>query len=503
MRPTKRFLILAAALSFSAQLAHAADLRIGLQEDPDALDPDQARTFVGRIVFASLCDKLVDISPDLKIVPMLATGWAWSDDGKALTMTLRKGVTFQDGTPFDAEAVKYNITRSQTFDLSRRKAEVKSIASVDVVDPYTVKFNLSTPDATLLSQLADRAGMMISPTAAQREGADFALNPVCSGPFKFVQRVQQDKIVLEKYAGYYDADKIHFDRVIFRPIPDTTVRLANLRAGDLDLIERMAPTDLASAKADPKLQTASAVSIGYQGITVNIANTDQAKNPLGQNKLVRQALSLAIDRDALNQVVFNGAFAPGNQPFPPTSPWYDKDLPIQPRDVAKAKALLKQAGLDKVSFELQTANSPDAQQVAQVIQSMAAEAGMDIKIVTKEFATMLKDQTAGAYQATQVGWSGRVDPDGNLYGFVVTGAGLNDGHYSNPEVDKLMNEARLSTDEAKRKTAYDAAQKILLDELPIIYLYHPVWLWASTAKLQGFVPYADGMIRLQNVSLKN
>lgn len=503
MRRTRRLLGLTAALALAAQLAHATDLRIGLQEDPDALDPDQARTFVGRIVFASLCDKLVDISPDLKIIPMLATGWTWSDDGKALTMTLREDVTFHDGTPFDAEAVKYNILRSKDFELSRRKAEVKSIDTVDVIDPHTVRFNLAEPDATLLAQLADRAGMMVSPAAAEKEGADFALNPVCSGPFKFVQRVQQDKIELEKYAGYYDAAKIHFDRVIFRPIPDTTVRLANLRSGDLDLIERMAATDFASAKADTALETASAVSIGYQGITFNIANTDAAKNPLGESKLVRQALSLAIDRDALNQVVFNGAFAPGNQPFPPTSPWYDTEFPVPARDVDKAKALLKEAGFDKVSVEMQTSNSPEAQQVAQVIQSMAAEAGIDIKIVTKEFATMLKDQTAGAYQATQVGWSGRVDPDGNLYGFVVTGAGLNDGHYSNPEVDKLLNEARLSTDDAVRKQSYQAAQKILLDDLPILYLYHPVWIWASSAKLEGFTPYADGMIRLQNVSLAN
>ncbi len=440
-RPTKT-LALATALMLTSHLAHAADLRIGLQEDPDVLDPDQSRTFVGRIVYASLCDKLVDITPELKIIPMLATKWDWSDGGKTLTLSLRKGVTFQDGTPFDAEAVKYNIERSKTFELSKRKSEVKSIETVEVVDPLTVKFHLAAPDATLMAQLSDRAGMMISPTAAKKEGADFGLNPVCSGPFKFVSRVQQDKIVLEKYAGYYDADKIHFDKVTFLPIPDTTVRLANLRAGDLDMIERLAPTDLASAKADAKLSVAAATSIGYQGITVNIANTAAADNPMGKSALVRQALSLSLDRDAINQVVFNGAFAPGNQPFPPTSPWYDKDFPIQKRDVAKAKALLKQAGYDKVDVSIQAANSPDATQVMQVIQSMAAEAGINVKIVTKEFATMLKDQTAGDFQATQVGWSGRVDPDGNLYGFVVTGA--------RPERRALLQPRGRQADERRR-----------------------------------------------------
>lgn len=499
MKQPGRKLTLAALFALGASASFAADLRIGLQEDPDVLDPDQSRTFVGRIVYASLCDKLVDITPELKIIPMLATDWSWSADGLALTMHLRQGVTFHDGEAFDAEAVKYNIERSQTLPESRRKAEVKSIDSVEVVDPYTVTFHLKAADATLLAQLADRAGMMVAPEAAKKAGADFGLNPVCSGPFKFVERVQQDKIVLEKFAGYYNADHYHFDKVIFLPIPDTTVRLANLRAGDLDMIERMSATDVAAAKADPKLTVEQATSIGYQGITVNIANTDAAKNPLGQSALVRQALSLAIDRDALNQVVFNGAFAPGNQPFPPTSSWYDKDFPIEARDVEKAKALLKEAGFDKVSVELQTSNSPEPQQVAQVIQAMAAEAGIDIKIVTKEFATMLKDQTAGAFQSTQVGWSGRVDPDGNLYGFVVTGAGLNDGHYSNAEVDAALNKARTSTDDAVRKASYDAAQAILLKDLPIIYLYHPVWFWALGKKVEGFVPYPDGMIRLQDV----
>ncbi len=500
--PTKS-IALAALFSLASGLAHAADLRIGLAEDPDVLDPDQSRTFVGRIVYASLCDKLVDITPELKIVPMLATSWEWSADGLTLTMKLRDGVTFHDGTPFDAEAVKYNIERSKTLDESRRKAEVKSIDSVEVTGPMSVALHLAAPDATLLAQLADRAGMMVSPTAAKAEGADFGLNPVCSGPFKFVSRVQQDKIVLEKFPAYYDADRRSISTM--SPScrsPTRTVRLANLRSGDLDMLERLAATDLDSAKADANLTVAQATSLGYQGITINTGNTDAAKNPLGESALVRQALSLAIDRDAVNQVVFNGAFAVGNQPFPPTSPWYDKDFPVEKRDVEKAKALLKQAGYDKVDVEMSISNSPVTQQLAQVIQAMAAEAGINIKIVAKEFATMLSDDTAGAFTATQVGWSGRVDPDGNIYSFVVTGAGLNDGHYSNPDVDAALNKARLSTDETVRKQSYDAAQAILMKDLPIIYLYHQVWFWALSNKVEGFVPYPDGMIRLQDVSLK-
>ncbi|MCL5778397.1 ABC transporter substrate-binding protein [Limibaculum sp. FT325] len=493
---------LALALAASASFAHAADLRIGLQEDPDVLDPDQSRTFVGRIVYESLCDKLVDITPDLEIIPQLATGWSWSDDGKTLTMQLREGVTFHDGTPFDAEAVKANIARSQTMDESRRKSEVKSITGVEVTGPHEVKISLANPDATLLAQFSDRAGMMVSPTAAAAAGADFGLNPVCSGPYKFVERVQQDRIVLEKFAGHWNAGEYAFDRVIFLPIPDTTVRLANLRAGDLDMLERLAATDLASAKADASLKVEQIVGLGYQGITINVANGDRSKNPLGQDARIRQALSLSIDRAALNQVVFEGAFAPGNQPFPPSSPWYDTRFPVPDRDVAKAKALLAEAGHDRLAIEVQVANNPVQMQVMQVIQSMAAEAGFDITLAAKEFATLLNEQTAGNYQASQIGWSGRTDPDGNIHQFQTCQGGINDSKYCNPEVDRLLNEARTSNDPAVRKESYDGARAILANDMPIIYLYHQSWIWALSNKIDGFVPYPDGMIRLAGVSMK-
>ena len=263
---------LLSATALTASPLMAKDLRIALQSDADVLDPDQSRTFVGRIVYASLCDKLVDITPDLEIIPQLATSWTTSDDGTSITMDLREGVVFHDGTPFNAEAVAANIERSQTMDESRRKSELKSITSTEVTGEYQIKLNLAGADATLLAQLADRAGMMVSPTAAAAAGADFGLNPVCSGPFSFTERVAQDKIVLTKFGDYWNADAINFDSVTFLPIPDTTVRLANLQSGDIDMLERLAATDLGQAEADASIVVDSAVSLGYQGITFNIAN---------------------------------------------------------------------------------------------------------------------------------------------------------------------------------------------------------------------------------------
>lgn len=495
-------LTLAAALLGATTLgAQAADLRIALQSDADVLDPDQSRTFVGRIVYASLCDKLVDITPELKIIPQLATEWSFSDDGKQMTMKLREGVKFHDGTPFNAEAVAANIKRSQTLEESRRKSELASITGTEVLGEYEIRLDLKDADATLLAQLADRAGMMLSPTAAEKAGADFGLNPVCSGPFKFKERVAQDRIVLEKFPDYFDADKYHFDTVTFLPIPDTTVRLANLQSGDIDMLERLAATDLAQAKADPNINVEMAVSLGYQGITFNVGNGDKADNPWGKDKRLRQALSYAIDRDVINQVVFEGTASPGNQPFPPNSPWYDKEFSVPKRDVEKAKALLTEAGYpDGIDLEVQVPNTTVPLQLMQVVQSMAAEAGIRISLTSKEFATLLSDQSAGDYQASQIGWSGRVDPDGNIHQFMTTDGGINDSKFSDPEVDKLLNAARKSNDEAARKKSYDDARKILNEELPIVYLYHETWIWALNKSIKGFVPYPDGMIRLEGVT---
>ncbi|MDX5381516.1 MAG: ABC transporter substrate-binding protein [Rhodobacterales bacterium] len=485
-----------------ASAAQAADLRIGLQEDPDALDTDQARTFVGRIVFESLCDKLVNITPDLQFIPELATSWEWSNEGKTLTMKLREDALFHDGTPFNAEAVVANIERSTTLPESRRKSELSSVETVVATGPYEVTFNLKSPDATLIAQLSDRAGMMISPTAAAEKGLELANSPVCSGPYKFVERIQQDRIVLEKFADHYDAESYSFDRLIFLPIPDTTVRLANLRSGDLDMLERLAPSDVAGVKADGNLAFSAATSLGYQGITVNVNNGARSETPFGKDKRVRQALSLAIDREVINQVVFEGVYAAGNQPFPPTSPWYDQTNPVPARDVDAAKALLAEAGLDGIKVEIQAANNPVQLQLMQVVQAMAAEAGIEISIKATEFATMLQEQSAGNYDATQVGWSGRTDPDGNIHSFMTCAGGLNDSKFCMEEIDALLNKARTSTDVAERKASYDAANAILREELPIIYLYHQTWLWAMSNKIKGFSAYPDGMIRLSGVTME-
>jgi len=499
-----RLAMFAAALLLSLQAGvHAqTTLRIGLAEDPDILDPTMARTYVGRIVFASFCDKLFDIDEKLNIVPQLALSHETSADGKEVTIKLRPGVKFHDGEPFDAEAAKFSLERHLTLPGSFRKPELATVDHVDVVDPLTIKLVLKVPFSPLIAQLTDRAGMMVSPKAVKEQGDKFGLHPVCAGPYKFVERVQQDRIVFEKFADYWNKDNVFIDRLVYLPIVDATVRLANLKSGGLDLIERVLATDIKDVRADSRIKLSTALELGYLALTINV-NNDKNKGPLSQSEKVRQALDLSIDREAINQVVFNGEFTPGNQWVSPEHPYYQKAFPIQKRDIAKAKALLKESGAAlPVSVDLMVPKGPENEAVAQVLQSMAAEAGFDLKIRLIEFATSFKQAQAGEFQAFLIGWSGRIDPDGNSYVFLHTNAPQNDGKYSNPEADKALEDARLITDPAQRKAIYEKLTKIVLNDEPLIYLYHRKLLIAHTTKLEGYKQMPDGLVRVIGLKLK-
>jgi peptide/nickel transport system substrate-binding protein len=499
-----RFAAATAALLLSLQAGASAQttLRIGLAEDPDILDPTMARTYVGRIVFAAFCDKLFDIDDKLNIVPQLALSYSTSDDGKEVAIKLRPGVKFQDGEPFDAEAAKFSLERHLTFPGSFRKPELASLDHVEVVDPLTVKLVLKAPFSPLIAQLTDRAGMMMSPKAAKTAGDKFGLHPVCAGPYKFVERVQQDRIVLEKFADYWNKDNVFIDKIVYLPIVDSTVRLANLKSNGLDLIERVLATDIKDVRADSRLKLSTTIELGYQGITLNIGH-DKNKGPLSQSAKVRQALDLSIDREAINQVVFNGESRTGNQWVNPDHPYYQKAFPIRGRDVEKAKALLKEAGVTPpINVDFMVPKNAETEAVAQVVQSMAAEAGFDMKIRVTELATSLKQAEVGEFQAFLLNWSGRIDPDGNCYVFMHTGGPQSNSEWRNAEADKLLDDARLVSDVAQRKALYEKLTRLVTEDEPIIYLYHRRLLFAHTNRLEGYKQMPDGMVRVIGLKLK-
>ena len=340
---------------------------------------------------------------------------------------------------------------------------------------------LKQPDATLLAQLSDRAGMMLSPKTFGDDVAAVGRKPVCSGPYKFVERIQNDRIVLDKFDQYYDAKDYAFKRLTFLPIPDTTVRLSNLRAGDLDLLERLNPSDVPQVKTDASLTFAPVAGLGFQQFMFNVANGKRAEDNPFKNKLVRQAFQYAIDRNAINEVAGGGIFEPAAA-VPARQSLSQRQVPADPARRGQGPRAA-QAGFERVKAEVMFGNNTTTSSVAEMVQAMASEAGFDLSLRPTEYAALQKESAGGNFQVVMLGWSGRVDPDGNIHAFVTCKGALNDGHYCNAEVDKLLNEARTVPDEAKRRAIYDQAQAIIQDELPGVYNYQP-WPFALARKVR-------------------
>jgi peptide/nickel transport system substrate-binding protein len=481
--------------------ASAQTLRIGLREDPDILDPTLSASYVGRIVFAGMCDKLFDYDSKLNLVPRLATGYEYKDPTH-LILHLRPGVSFQDGEKLDAAAVKDTLTRDLTMPGSLRKGEINAIASIEVIAPLTVELVLKFPDSPLLAQFADRAGIILAPEAAEKAGTKFGLHPVCAGPFSFVKRVPEQEIELQRFPGYWDAKAIHFDRVVYEPIVNSAVRLANLQAGTLDLVEYIVPTDVPAVKRDPKLKLVMDDSLGYEGITFNTNHGPMAKSPIGESADLRRAFALAIDRKALIQVVYNGLYQPIAQANPPVSPFYVPAVRPLPRDIQAARKLVAASGFKPpISVTMIVPNSPDLLQAAQVIQAMVQPAGFDLKIQAMEFASSLAAGRAGDFEAYMLAWSGRADADGNMYSFLHSGYGFNYGSFSDPLVDRLLDEARLTTDIAKRREIYAELWVEERKQMPLIYIWALGNIVGMKKNLMGFQQVPDGIVRLQGLSM--
>ncbi len=487
----------------SAQTARrGGTLRVGLNADPPNMDPHQSVAAVDRQVYQNLFDKLVDINQDLEIVPMLATSWAITNGGRTYMFKLRPNVVFHDGTPLNADAVKYNFERmlgiADPAFTSPRRSEVNLIQRITVVDPLTIQIDLEKPFSPFLAVLSDRAGMMVSPPAARRLGRDFAREPVGAGPYKFVEKRPQERIVLERFDRHWDRTAGNVDRIIYRPFIDEQARLANLRAGELDVIDQVAPTDIPQLKTDSRVILREREGLGWQGAWINTAA------PPFNNRALRQALNATIDRRTLARVVFGETVTPGNGPFPPgllgSDAGPNNKVPERNLDLARQK--LREGGQPTgFAFTLKITPGRVPQQVAQVVQSMAGEAGIRISVEIVEFGAILSQLDSRRFEAVLLGWSGRPDPDGNIYAFFVTGGGLNYASYSNSRLDTLLDAARILTTADHRKRAYGEILSILNDDLPYIFLWWPKEFKVLSPKLQGFVHIADGMMRFRHAWL--
>lgn len=468
-------------------------LNIGLPADPPGMDPMQSTSLYDRQVYQSLYNKLFDIDENGNIVPSLVTEYKISDDGLTYTFKLQQGVKFHDGSDFNAEVVKYNFERMTTNEKSKRKGELKVFESATVVDPYTVDVKLKAPYAPFLGVLTDRSGMMVSMEAAEKYGDDLINNPVGTGPFVFVEKVTGDHVTVKKNENYW-AGEVKLDEVNYRVFTNGSAGVQNLRSGMLDIFTDIPPKEIPTVEQDSNLTVIAKANLGYQGVYLNTTVA-----PL-DNKYIRQAISKAIDRELLVKALLNGYGSPANSPFAPAHFAHgDSDKSEKP-DAAVIKDLLAKGGKpDGFSIKLQIGTSPVNEQTGVILQDMLKKHNINVELEKVEYGTMIENGEKGNFQMLQLGWSGRIDPDGNIYDFVVTGTANNDSRISEPELDDVLNQARTEVDNTKRKALYDRAMEILHDNSGYVYLYHNFDKFGFSKKVKGYTYIADGLIRTANL----
>jgi peptide/nickel transport system substrate-binding protein len=479
----------------------AGTLRIGINEDPDALDPVSNRLASGRQPLTAICDKLFDVTTDLQLVPQLVESYEIAPDGMSVTLKLRSGVLFHDGEPLDAEAVRFVTERNINTPGSLRRTELTAVERVEAVDQLTVRFVLKRPQAyLLLVNLAERAGMMISPKAAKTLGDRFGAQPVCAGPYRFVERVPQGRIAVERFDKYWDKSTIGPDRIEYLPITDSTVRIAALRSGEIQIAERLTPTDLPQLAGDARLRVVSTPDLGYHFIRFNTNN-----GPKGQvlrDIRVRRAIEAAIDREALVKALFDDKYTVGNQFVNPASPYYDRSHPVPKRDLALAQRLLREAGATSFTFTVLVPAERERQEAAQFVQAMLAEAGITMNIETQDNATMLSNGRRGQFEALFSFWSGRAHPDGNVFAHYACQGALNDSRYCNEELDAILIKAREAVSEEDRRSLYQRANGIIADDKPSTILWHRETFTGVSVRLSGFVAHPDSTIRVRGLKLQ-
>ncbi|MET0207876.1 MAG: ABC transporter substrate-binding protein [Burkholderiaceae bacterium] len=503
MRNFKPLAIAALLLCMAGGALAQGVLKIGINEDPDTLDPTVNRLASGRQPMTAICDKLFDVSKELALVPQLAAGYEVAKDGLSIIIKLRPGIKFQDGDTLDAEAVRFNIDRHMNTPGSFRRAELAAIDHVDVIDPLSVKITLKDPQANLLLiNLAERSGMMVSPTAAKRLGDRFGTQPVCAGEYAFVERVPQGRIVVERFADYWDKEKAKGGpaRIEYLPISDSTVRLSALRSGEIQIAERLTPTDLPQLTGDTRVRVLSAPDLGYHSIRFNSNNGPRAK--IFADVRVRHAVDLAIDRKALVKSMFNDLYLAGNQFVNPNSPYYDTKHPVPARDVAASRKLLKEAGVPNLTFTVLVPSERERQEAAQFIQAMLSEAGITMNIETQENAVMLQNARKGQFDAVFSFWSGRPHPDGNVYSHYSCNGPQNDSKFCSPALDEVLNKAREATSDQERRTLYQQANGILVEAYPGSVLWHRQTFTGISTKVSGFEAHPDSTIRVKGLRLQ-
>jgi peptide/nickel transport system substrate-binding protein len=444
-------------------------------------------------VYTAIYNGLVAPDKNLNLVPDLAESWT-TPDPKTYVFKLRPNIKFHDGTACDAAAIKKNFDWIlDPANASARRPEITDIEQVLVDDPLTLRISLNGPFAPFLSIISDRAGYIVSPTARDKFGKDYPRNPVGTGPFQFVEWVKDDHATFKRFDGYFEPNAPLLDQIIYRPIPDLSVALTELKTGNVDFLYSIDPKDVPDIKSTPNLAYLEGPGVGYQGLWVNTV-----KGPLA-NKALRQAVNLAVDREALLAAAYFGVGQIAQGPIPPSSWAYDASAPTVKRDLAAAKQRLAEGGQPggfKMVLKAQS-GSPLQEKISQLVQAQLADAGIQVEIQTVEFGALLKVGEQGDFDAMSLGWSGRIDPDGNIQPIFASNGTFNYGKYSSQAVEEGISRERAASDQASRKQIFQQIQKTINDDAAYIFTYFAPTSFAATRSVQGFEVTPDGLMRFK------
>ncbi len=485
-------------------------LTVALPNAADALDPTTDTTFVGRIIFANMCLGLYGINAQEQVTPRLAAAMPTISDGGLLyTIHVRPGVKFNDGTALNAQAVKTSLDRDLTLSTSARAVELKAVKSVTVVNDSTVQLHLSQPYSPLTTILADRSGIVMSPAALAREGANFSHDPVCVGPYAFQSRPSLNQVNLVASRNFYGG-KPKISKLVFTVIDDPSTCYADLLSGSINLAAPgcLAPNDYQLLTKNTSYVAQNLVSPGYAGIDINVSNgagytkpATPANNPLATHPTLRQALALSLNPATINRVAFNGINQPGCGPISPLSPFYSQ-LACSGPDIAKAKRLVAASGVPTpIKLALMVPTGSLNVEQGEIIASEAKAAGFNITVQPTEFTTALTSAAAGSYQLFDIGWSGRVDPDQDTTAFYTQG---NPDDYTGQAPSSVLTplaEADRTTDVAQRKTLYSQAQQAMVQWGGIIYLFHTTNQVAYQKNVTGVSFTPDGLLHFASAAM--
>lgn len=471
-------------------------LNVGIQSDFVTLNPTKSSALVDRQAFINIFDPLLKLSPTLQVEPNLITSWTITNGGKTYTFALRKGVTFQDGTPFDASAIIYNWRwEMNRANASPRRSNLTLVSGLSAPNPNELVVELKAPFSPFLQVLTGRVGMISSPAAMQRYGAQYGLHPVGTGPFEFQSWVKGAHLTLVRNPHYWRAGLPYLSKVVYTPITNPVQEYDALVTGQVSLIDTVPNQDLSKLSSASGIQSSVKPSLGYTDIVLNttVAPFNNVHN--------REAVSYAIDRVALNRLIYFGYGTPAYTQFPPLSFAYSKNVTVPSSDTLARAQLVKAGNPNGFSFNLEGGNDPVSAEQMQAIQSELGKVGIRARITPLDNTTLLTDAVKGRLQGSLLFWSGRPDPDQNSYAFDVTGGSLNWSGYSNPAVDSLLKKAREASTTPARRTFYVEASKILLHDAPYVFLAYPPNAKAWANSVHGYVNYPDGLMRLTKVSV--